>query len=151
MKKYFAIVFGLMLALNLAIPLVFAQDIPPIIPPVVGKNDQVYLPQGDTKGNPADYVYSTLLPQITNTVIGLTGGLSLLFVVVSGIQILIAYGNEEKIGAAKKTLTWALVGLVIAILSYAIVQIVVSINIGHRDIAPASNQQGQQQPAGSGN
>ena len=146
MKKYFALIFGLLLALNLTIPMVFAQNIPPIIPPeAVGKDGTVYLPTGDTKNDkkvdPANYVYSTLLPQITNTVIGLTGGLSLLFVVVSGIQILIAYGNEEKIGAAKKTLMWALVGLVIAILSYAIVQIVVSINIGHRDIAPASNQQ----------
>lgn len=70
-----------------------------------------------------------VLPAITNIVVSITGGLALLFVIISGIQILTAYGNEEKIGEAKKTLTWALLGLLISILSYAIVQIIVSIKI----------------------
>ncbi len=78
--------------------------------------------------NPAA-LQQSVLPTITNLVIQLTGGLALLFVIISGVQILTAYGNEEKIGAAKKTLTWALAGLAIAILSYAIVQIIVSIQI----------------------
>jgi len=69
----------------------------------------------------------SVIPEITNIVVGLTGGLALLFVIISGIQILTAYGNEEKIAAGKKTLTWALLGLLISILSYAIVQIIVSI------------------------
>jgi hypothetical protein len=77
----------------------------------------------------AQALQTSVLPTITNLVIGLTGGLALLFVIISGIQILTAYGSEEKIGAAKKTLTWALAGLIISILSFAIVQVVISINI----------------------
>jgi uncharacterized membrane protein YjfL (UPF0719 family) len=33
-------------------------------------------------------------------------------------------GNEEAVSAAKKTITWAVIGLVIALLSFSIVAIV---------------------------
>lgn len=114
------------------------QPIPPIIP--VGTNTQqnpggipistLVLPGAGIDNSKPTTLWENVLPTITNTVITLTGGLSLLFTIISGIQVLTAYGNEEKIGAAKKTLTWALLGLLIAILSYAIVQIIISINLG---------------------
>lgn len=106
------------------LPLAFAAPAP--INPVTG--DPIYLPAaGNPQGDQSNYIQKTFLPSVTVTIITSTGALSLLFVIISGVQILIAFGNEEKITAAKKTLTWALVGLVIAILSYAIVQIIVSI------------------------
>lgn len=98
---------------------------PPIVP-LGNTGEDLKLPGvGSDQGN---QIQSKVLPSITSNVIGLTGGLSLLFVIISGIQILTAYGNDEKIGAAKKTLTFALAGLLISILSYAIVQVIVSIN-----------------------
>lgn len=84
---------------------------------------------GARSGDPSTYIQQDFLPSITSTIIGIAGGLALLFVIIGGIQILTAYGNDEKIAAAKKTITWALAGLVIAILSYSIVQIIVSIKI----------------------
>lgn len=107
---------------------VLAQDLSLTKPPIV--------PTGTTKPNlpgvgtdQGQALQQNVLPTITNIVVSITGGLALLFVIISGIQILTAYGNEEKIGEAKKTLTWALLGLLISILSYAIVQIIVSIKI----------------------
>lgn len=72
---------------------------------------------------------NSVLPWVTTLIVTIAGGLALLFMIVGGIQMLTAYGNEEKLGEAKKTITWALVGLVISILSYAIVQVIISIRL----------------------
>ena len=91
--------------------------------------DQPLKLPGANAGDPSTFIQESFLPSITSTIIGIAGGLSLLFVIIAGIQILTAYNNEEKIATAKKTLTWALAGLIIAILSYSIVQIIVSIKL----------------------
>ncbi len=127
--------FGLMLGIGLILPLTTAQaqdtiKVPPINPLQGDSNETIYLPGASNA--PADqgtYIQSTFLPQVTSVVVGLTGGMSLLFVIISGVQILTAYDNEERLTNAKKTLTWALLGFVISILSYGIVQIIVSINL----------------------
>ncbi|MCC7432948.1 hypothetical protein IT412_05510, partial [Candidatus Peregrinibacteria bacterium] len=75
------------------------------------------------------YLQNRLLPSIANVIISITGGLSLLFAIVSGIQMLTAYGNSDQATAARKTLTFALVGLVISALSYGIVAIIASITV----------------------
>ena len=61
--------------------------------------------------------------------------------IVGGIQILTAYGNEEKVSAGKKTMTYAIVGLLIAILSYAIVSIISGVRLAG---TPQQGQQGTQ-------
>ena len=133
MKKTLQIISATITLLLLGAAVTYAVTPPPIIPtttPIPGQDEitPLKLPGAGTDNSKA--LYEKVLPGITNTVIGLTGGLSLLFSIIAGIQILMAYGNEEKIGAAKKTLTWALLGLLISLLSYAIVQIIVSIHIG---------------------
>lgn len=62
--------------------------------------------------------------------------MAVLFIIIGGIQILTAYGSDEKISSAKKTITYAIVGLLIAILSYAIVTIISSIQIGATTTQP---------------
>lgn len=103
-----------------------AQTQPPIIP--TGATDKLYLPHDTTNVGNKAYISNSVLPGIASTIIGITGGLALLFVVVSGILYLTAYDPAiaEK---AKKTLTYALAGLVVAGLSYAIVAIIASINV----------------------
>ncbi len=65
-----------------------------------------------------------MLPQIARTVTGLATTLSVIFIIFGSIQFLTAYGNEEKFGNAKKTVTFAVIGLGISLLSFAIVQII---------------------------
>ncbi len=127
MKKWTAMIM-IILSLMSSGSVAMAQDLSLTKPPIV--------PTGTTKPNlpgvgtdQGQALQQNVLPTITNIVVSITGGLALLFVIISGIQILTAYGNEEKIGEAKKTFTWALIGLLISILSYAIVQIIVSIKI----------------------
>jgi hypothetical protein len=76
------------------------------------------------------YFGGVFLPTITKTVISLSGSLAILFIIYGGIMILTAYGNDEKVKKGRTTVQYAIVGLLISILAYAIVTIVSSINIG---------------------
>lgn len=102
---------------------------PPIIPAGATSNQKLYLPHDTTQDANLNYVQNRLLPGITAMIIGITGGLSLLFVIISGIQLLTSYGDSGAAEKAKKTLTYALIGVVVSGLSYAIVAIVSSISV----------------------
>lgn len=130
MKKIVSIIAGMFILSSLMAGTALAADTltltkPPIVP--TGKSSDLKIPGAGKED--ARVLQGTVLPTFTNTVIGLAGGLALLFVIISGIQILTAYGNEEAVGKGKKTLTFALIGLVISLLSYAIVQIIISIKV----------------------
>lgn len=118
---------------SLNLPLVFADvkvTVPPINPVKGDQDGKILLPGASgTASDQANYISNSFLPRVTSIVVSLSGGLSLLFVIISGIQILTSYTKEEQLASAKKTLTWALLGLIISILSYGIVQIIVSINL----------------------
>jgi|GEM_PF-5744201 len=102
---------------------------PSIIPGGATSNQKLYLPHDLSQDTNANYVQNRLLPGITTMIIGLTGGLSLLFVILSGIQLLTSYADSAAMDKAKKTLTYALAGIIISGLSYAIVAIISSINV----------------------
>ncbi len=50
--------------------------------------------------------------------------LGVLFIIIGAISILTSRGDEKGLTAGKQTITWAIVGVVLLILSYAIVNIV---------------------------
>lgn len=103
---------------------------PPIIPKgAIPSGTKLYLPHDTTNTGNKTYLQNTLLPGIASTIIGITGGLALVFVVISGIQYLTAYGDSTVADKAKKTLTFALIGVILAGLSYAIVAIISTINV----------------------
>jgi hypothetical protein len=137
MKKFttiIMIVVSLISSVNLALAQNLTLTKPPILPTGTGTGktsgtQEIPLQLPGVGTDQGQKLQQNVLPTITNIVVSITGGLALLFVIISGIQILTAYGNEEKIGEAKKTFTWALIGLLISILSYAIVQIIVSVKI----------------------
>lgn len=60
--------------------------------------------------------------------LGLAAATAVIFIIVGGLQMHLAFGNDEAVGTAKKTITWAVVGLVVAILSVAIVRIISNIS-----------------------
>jgi len=53
--------------------------------------------------------------------VGVVGAAVFVMVVIGGIQWLTAQGNDEKIAKAKKTLVWAILGLAVIFLAYAII------------------------------
>lgn len=59
--------------------------------------------------------------------LGLVAASAVIFIIVGGVQMRMSFGNEETLKKAKNTIIWAVAGLVIALLSVAIVQIVTRI------------------------
>lgn len=56
--------------------------------------------------------------------IGIVGGLAIIFIVIGGIRYILAGGDPKATDAAKNQITAALIGLIVALLSVAIVVIV---------------------------
>ncbi len=64
---------------------------------------------------------------IINFFLGLLGLIAVAFLIYAGVLMVTAGGNEEQVGKAKKIITYAVIGIVIIILSYTIVTFVTSV------------------------
>jgi hypothetical protein len=69
---------------------------------------------------------SGLLTQITTTVLYIVGIISVFMLIFGGIRYITSGGDSKKVTEAKNTILYAIIGLVIAVLSFAIVQFVLS-------------------------
>ncbi|MFH0776186.1 MAG: pilin [Patescibacteria group bacterium] len=84
--------------------------------------------QAVIEANSIGWFQNTFLRNLTNQLIGWTAALAVVFLVLGGYQYLTAIGNEEKIKSAHKTIIWSLVGLMLALFAFAIVQIIINIH-----------------------
>ena len=64
--------------------------------------------------------------QITNTVLYIVGIIAVVMLIVGGIKYLLSGGDAKKVTDAKNTVLYAIIGLVIAFLAYAIVNFVIT-------------------------
>jgi len=74
-------------------------------------------------------VFSKLIPFAIQFTIGLAVALSVVALIIGGYQFMTAYGNDEQHKNAQKTITYALIGLVLAITAYGIVKIITTIQL----------------------
>lgn len=101
------------------------------------------LPEDTPRDDPATFAaaaqdyFLKSAARLTNGFIGAVAALAVLMLIISGIQMLVAYGDEEKITSAKKTATWAIFGLLLTILAYAIVSILNTLPITVLDTSAA--------------
>ena len=63
--------------------------------------------------------------RIINWVLGLLGIIAVIMILIGGFQWMTAGGNEEKVEKAKKIISAAIVGLIIILLAWAIVNFVI--------------------------
>ena len=68
-----------------------------------------------------------IINRVINVLLFLVGALSVVFIIVAGIYFSISNGNAEQVKRAKNTMTYAVIGLIVSILSYAIVNFVITI------------------------
>ena len=94
--------------------IVFVGSLLPAVASAAG-DPRVTLPE-----NGFTDIKSYLLTILT-VVMSITGALAVLFIVIGGLQYMTASGDEKKTGVAKKTITYAIIGLLLVILSLAIV------------------------------
>lgn len=65
-----------------------------------------------------------LMSVLITNLITLTAVLSIILIIYSGFNFITARGDEKKVASSKSTITYALIGLVVAILSFTIIQVV---------------------------
>ncbi len=75
-------------------------------------------------GGGQDQTITSVLTGIIKWMLGLVGFLALIALIIGGGRMVLDFGNEEQVHKAKKTILWAVIGLLVVILSYAIVNIV---------------------------
>ncbi len=56
--------------------------------------------------------------------LGIIGAFAVLFIIIGGFQVATSNGNPEAVTKGKLTITWAVVGLLVALLSFSLVAIV---------------------------
>lgn len=66
-----------------------------------------------------------VLSTIVNTMLFIIGFLSVIMLIFGGLRYIISGGNAAAVTAAKNTILYAIVGLIIAIFAYAIVNFVI--------------------------
>lgn len=81
--------------------------------------------QADIK---TSFFFSRLIPFVIKYTIRLAVAFAVIAIIVGGYQFMTAYGNEEKRTAAKKTITYAIIGLILAITAFGIVKIITTIS-----------------------
>jgi len=77
---------------------------------------------------PKNVIASAAIPAVAQILLNSSAALALIFVIVGGAQLLLSFGQEEALAKSKKTIQWAIVGLVVALTSHLIVTVVVSEN-----------------------
>jgi len=64
--------------------------------------------------------------QVADTLIYVIGAVAVIMLIVGGVRYVISQGNEKNVVAAKDTILYAVIGIVVAIAAYAIVNFVAS-------------------------
>lgn len=78
-------------------------------------------------GCPADLFGDTgVFRQITNTILYIVGIIAVIMLIVGGIRYVISGGDSKKVTDAKNTVLYAIIGLIISFLAFAIVNFVIS-------------------------
>jgi len=69
---------------------------------------------------------SDIILRTIQMLLAFAAGIAILFVIIGGYQYITSHGNEEQSEAGKKTLLNAIIGIVLIVLSYAIITVVVN-------------------------
>jgi hypothetical protein len=63
---------------------------------------------------------------VSNTLIYIVGAVAVIFLIIGGLRYVISNGDPKAVTAAKDTILYAIVGIVVAIVSYAAVNFVIT-------------------------
>lgn len=91
---------------------------------------QFTVPDSGSSGLPNQAKFSEIMITIINILLAVAGLIAVIFLIVGGFRYITAGGNEEASEAAKKTITNAIIGIVIIILAFVIVRVISNALIG---------------------
>jgi len=73
---------------------------------------------------------SSIIARVIKVILSMLGIIFIILLIYAGLGWMTSGGNEEKVGKAKKTITAAIIGLVIVLSAYAITVFVIDNLIG---------------------
>ena len=125
MRKYLRIILPIMLLV-----VVFGLV---MVPEVSALTLQEGAEAAKCDGCPSDLFGETgAFRQITNTILYIVGVVAVIMLIIGGIRYVISGGDAKKVTDAKNTVLYAIIGLVIAVFAYAIVNFVIT-SLPHSD------------------
>ena len=68
---------------------------------------------------------SGIFKTITNVLLFLIGAISVIMLIIGGVRYVVSGGDSSAVTGAKNTILYAIVGIVVAILAYALVNFVI--------------------------
>ena len=68
--------------------------------------------------------FGALVNQIINFITAFVGVVAVIYLIWAGFNYIMAQGNAKKVGAAKEAITNAVMGIIIVVIAYLIVQLV---------------------------
>ena len=78
-------------------------------------------------GCPSDLFGDTgVFKQITNTILYIVGIVAVIMLIIGGIRYVVSGGDAKKVTDAKNTILYAIIGLIICFLAFAIVNFVIA-------------------------
>ena len=109
-------------ALAATAPIVTSDDATATTNPI---QDGAEAARGD--GMPAELVGPDgIFTKVTNTILYAVGIISVVMLIWGGIRYITSGGDSKKVTDAKNTILYAIIGLIVAILSFAIVNFVIN-------------------------
>jgi hypothetical protein len=79
---------------------------------------------GDAKPDGVPTDLNASLTVITNTLLLAIGFVSVVMLIIGGFRYVLSNGNEKSVTGAKDTILYAIIGVVVALLAYAIINFV---------------------------
>jgi len=107
-----------------------------------------YKPQYAVSFTPPDTsnragVANLIMQLVAGSLIYLAGPVAVLFIAVGGFRYVISRGDQTAMEEAKKNITWAIIGLVVIALSYAIVYNIINLTSEKIGVSGPESSQGQ--------
>jgi hypothetical protein len=67
-----------------------------------------------------------IFTSVTNVMLFIVGAISVIMIVIGGLRYVVSGGNSSNVTAARNTILYAIVGLVVAMLAYALINFVIT-------------------------
>ncbi len=97
------------------------------------------------EGMPAELIGENgVFTHITNVVLFAVGIISVVMLIYGGIRYVVSGGDSKKVTDAKNTILYAIIGLIISILAYAIVHFVIN-TVSSSDTTTTNNPESSEQ------
>ena len=122
MKK---VISHIVAPLGIAVTTAFLTLVRPVSVSALNIYDGVEAARGESV--PSDlFGASGIFTTVVNVLLFVIGAVAVVMLIVGGLRYAISGGNSTAVSAAKNTILYAIVGLIIAFLSYAIINFVMN-------------------------